>query len=335
MIHSLETTFEGVARDWLKKKKADWTEGHYAKTRRRLMKHVFPWIGDLPIREIRVADIRPFLDRLVSQGNVQTAHRMRGTISRVFKFAMVADEADRDPAAALVEVLPERQETRHPTITDPTKVGQLLLDIDAYDGTEVVRSLLKLAPMVFARLGELRTALWSEIHWDHPSGPQYVVPPVRRKLRKKAKLNPITEPHVIPLSRQAIAILEQLKPLTGRYEHVFPGLRDTRKCMSQCAPNKALQRMGYSRTMVAHGFRHMASTVLNELGFDEDAIEAQLSHKKGGVRGVYNLAKHLPVRRKMMQDWSDYLDTLREAAKQKREQKQLKNAENNCGKLLH
>ncbi len=310
-----ENTFKSIASEWLAVKAHDWTPGQHDKERDRLENHAYPWIGKLPIGSIGVAEIKPLLSRLVNKGHIDQAHRLRQELSRVFRFAVATEKATRDPAHDLQDILPARSKQNYPSITDPIKVGELLRAIDGFAGTTTVGCALRLAPLVFVRPGEIRGAEWSEIAADHPDGARWEIATRRRKLKKSEKENPKTAPHVVPLSKQAVAILAELKPLTGNGRFLFPSARTWSRSMSENTVNAALRRMGYDKTaMTGHGFRHMASTLLNELGWNKDAIERQLSHKEPGVGGVYNKAEHLPERRKMMQAWADYLDTLRSDA---------------------
>ncbi|WP_066092672.1 tyrosine-type recombinase/integrase [Xanthomonas massiliensis] len=305
-------SFEVIAREWLASQKAGWTDSHHAKQVARLENHAFPWIGKKPIAEVGVADLRPLLDKMAKAEHNEQAHRVMAAVASVFKYAVATGRAERNPAADLSAALPPRRKRSFPTITDPKAIGGLLRAIDGYQGTATTIAALKLAPLTFVRPGELRGARWKEVELDHADGPRWVIPPERRKLRKDAKENPTTEPHVVPLSRQAAAILHELQPLTGNREFVFPGVRDPKRPMSENTINAALRNIGYDGdTIVGHGFRHMASTLLNEQGFNPDAIERQLAHKGQGVRAIYNLAKFMPERRKMMQAWADYLDGLR------------------------
>ena len=303
-------SFEVVAREWLALKQGEWTPGQYAKERDRLENHVFPWLGHLPVSDIGVAEIRPLLAHVVKRGHIEQAHRLRHQLSRVFRFAVATERASRDPAADLRDTLPARQPKNYPTITDPLKVGELLRAMDGFTGTFVVHCALKLAPLWFCRPGEIRMAEWVQFDLDgeHPS---YTVPPIIRKLRKAEKENPNTQPHIVPLSRQAVDILRDLHRLTGRGRYLFPGARSVSRHMSDGAVNAALARIGYKGIITGHGFRHMARTLLGEMGWNPEALERQLSHKEPGVAGVYNKAQHLPERRKIMQEWANYLDGLR------------------------
>jgi integrase len=303
-------SFEVIAREWLAVKQPEWTRGQYGKERDRLENHAFPRIGAVPIANIGVAEIRPLLAHVVKQGHIEQAHRLRHQLSRVFRFAVATERASRDPAADLRDTLPARQPKNHPTITDPAQVGELMRAIEGFTGTFSVQCALKLAPLWFCRPGEIRMAEW--VHFDLESeNPSYTVPPVNRKLKKAAKENPQTPPHVVPLSRQALEILRELHPLTGHGRYLFPGARDPKRHMSDGAINAALARIGYKGIITGHGFRHMARTLLGEMGWSAEALERQLSHKEPGVAGVYNKAQHLPERRKVMQAWADYLDGLR------------------------
>jgi integrase len=238
---------------------------------------------------------------------------VRQTVSAIFRYAIVTGRAKRDPAADLRGALPKTTATNFAAITEPAAIGELLRAIEGFQGTPVTLAALRLAPLVFCRPGELRGALWSEFDLE---AAEWRIPPSRRKLRKAAKENPRTPPHIVPLSTQAVAILRELRALTGTRPFVFPGVRDARRPMSENTVNAALRRIGYTtEQMTGHGVRHMASTRLNELGWRADAIEEQLSHSDPNkIRGTYNKAKYLDERRRMMQAWADYLDGLRHGA---------------------
>ncbi len=189
-----------------------------------------------------------------------------------------------------------------PTILDPLKIGQLLRAIDGYEGNIIVKYALRLAPLIFVRSGELRHAEWREFDLDQA---QWQIPAKKMKIKR---------PHIVPLSRQAIAILNEISAITGDMKYVFPGIRTPERPISDNTLNAALRRLGYTKDeIVIHGFRSMASTILNEQGWDPNAIERQLAHiDSNSVRAAYNYAQYLPMRRQMMQAWADYLDKLRE-----------------------
>jgi integrase len=242
------------------------------------------------------------LRRVESRGKLDTAHRVRQLASKVFRFAIASGRAERDPAQDLRGTLTPPRKGHLAAVTDPKLVGPLLLAIDSYVGTPVVVAALRLSPLVFVRPGELRTARWSEI--DLEKG-EWGIPAERMKMK---------EPHMVPLSTQAVAILKGLQPVTERSEFVFPGARSLKKPMSENAINAALRYMGVDgETMCGHGFRAMARTILDEvLGFRIDIIEHQLAHAVRDANGrAYNRTSHIDARRQMMQRWADYLDELR------------------------
>lgn len=294
-------TLEVVAREWHTRFKGAWTKGHAATIMARLEQNVFPWLGSTPIGEIEPPDILPVLRRIEDRGSLETAHRVRGILGQVFRFAVAAGRTRRDPAADLKDALPPSKEKHHPSITDPKRIAALLRAIDGYEGHHVTRCALRLASLVFVRPGELRHAEWSEIDLE---AAEWRIPAAKMKLRRE---------HIVPLSKQSVAILEELRPLTGAGLYVFPSARSSARPMSNNTLNAALRRMGFTKDeMTAHGFRSMASTRLNEMGWPPDAIERQLAHVEGNsVRAAYNYAEHLPQRRKMMQAWADYLNGLR------------------------
>ncbi|MEC8848331.1 MAG: integrase arm-type DNA-binding domain-containing protein [Pseudomonadota bacterium] len=311
----LSNHFETVARDWLKVKSRGWVEAHLAKETLRLEKHAFPWIGAVPIDQLGVDDLRPLLDRVLNAGHLEQAHRLRDQLSRIFRFAVATRKATYDPAHALSEVLPHRQSNGFPAIVEPSEIAELLRAIDGFRGTFVVQCALRLAPYLFCRPGELRMAEWADMHLDGDE-PVYVVPPSKRKLRRHQKESHDAEPFLIPISPQALKILLELRALTGNGKYVFPGARDRNRPMSEAAINAALARIGFKGEMVGHAFRHMASTRLEELGWPELMIEAQLSHRVTGVKGRYKRTQHkrfIRYRRDMMIAWADSLDGLKVA----------------------
>lgn len=251
------------------------------------------------------------LRKLEARGTIETAHRARVLASQVFRYAIAAGKAQRDPAADRRGALIQPDAGHFASLTNPADVDPMLRAIHGYEGTPVVAAALKLAPLVFVRPGELRRARWADIDLE---GAEW------RFVARKTK-----QPHIVPLASQAVEVLRTLEPLTGRGEHVFPGLRGRCRPMSEAAINAALRRMGFTGdTMTGHGFRAMARTILDEvLGFRPDFIEHQLAHAVRDPNGrAYNRTSHLVERRKMMQAWANYLDALRQdlpvSASQKR-----------------
>jgi integrase len=296
-------TFQAIATEWLNLQKKAFKPKTFAKAEWTFNDLLFPHIGSRPIRSLTAPELLSVFRRLEARGKHETAHRSKQRASQVFRFAIATGRAERDPTADLRGALAPIVVTNHAAITDPKKVGELLRAIDAYSGQPATEAALKLAPILFVRPGELRAARWEEFDLDGTS-PEWRIPAERMKMR---------ELHVVPLSRQAVAILRELHPLTGPDGHVFPSLTDSNRPMSENALTAALRRMGYSgQEMTWHGFRTIASTLLNEQGWHPDLIELQLAHReRNAVRDAYNRAQRLPERRKMMQAWADYLDGLR------------------------
>jgi integrase len=296
-----ENTFEAVAREWFARNSPGWAPSHAEKVIRRLELDVFPWVGARPIADITPPELLTVLRRIEERGAVDTAHRAQQNCGQVFRYAIATGRAQRDPSADLRGALPPVSKSHFAAITDPKEIGELLRAINGYEGFYVVRYALKLAPLVFLRPGELRLAEWSEIDLE---AAEWTIPAARMKLR---------EPHLVPLSRQAVAILRELHGLNGDRRYVFPSGRTYLRPMSNNALLAALRRMGYSKEqMTPHGFRAMARTVLDEvLGFRPDIIEHQLAHAVRDPLGrAYNRTAHLPERRRMMQAWADYLENL-------------------------
>lgn len=301
---ALADSFEVVAREWFAKFSPRWAPTHSSKIITRMEKDIFPWLGSRPVSAITAPELLTCLRRIEARGALDTAHRAHQNCGQIFRYAVATGRAERDPSGDLRGALPPATHVHYASITEPEKIGALLRAIDGYDGTFVSRCALRLAPLVFVRPGELRAAKWTEFDLDKA---EWRIPAERMKARVL---------HIVPLSTQAIEVLRDLKPLTGRSEYLFPSVRTRSKPISDNTLNAALRRLGYtSDEVTTHGFRSMASTLLNEQGWDRDAIERQLAHgERDEVRAAYNYAQYLPVRRKMMQAWADYLDTLRQLA---------------------
>jgi len=299
-------TFEVIAREWYSKFQNTWSEGHAATTVRRMELDLFPQIGSRPIADIKAPELLKVIRRVESRGVLETAHRIRTISSQVFRYAVATGRAERDPSADLRGALPPVKVKHHAAITDPKEIGPLLRALDDYQGHYVVKCALRLAPLFFVRPGELRHAEWSDINLDEAT---WNIP------AEKMKMN---QAHIVPLCHQAMEILTELKKYTGSSQYVFPSDRSFARPMSENAINAALRYMGYDKdTMTAHGFRAMARTVLDEvLQVRIDYIEHQLAHAVRDPNGrAYNRTQHLTERRKMMQQWADYLDGLKSGAK--------------------
>jgi integrase len=293
-------SFEVVAREWFGKFSKAWAASHADKIIRRLERDVFPWIGGRPIAEVTAPELLAVLRRIENRGALETAHRAKQNCGQIFRYAIATGRAERDPSADLRGALPPTQETHHASITDPKAIGGLLRAIDGYTGSFITKCALRLAPLTFVRPGELRKGEWTEVNFDTA---EWRIPAERMKMRQV---------HIVPLSSQALAILQEIHALTGGGQYIFPGARTNGRPMSENTVNGALRRLGYAGDeMTGHGFRSMASTLLNEQGWNPDAIERQLAHaERNNVRAAYNYAEFLPERKRMMQAWADYLDAL-------------------------
>lgn len=296
------TTFEYVAREWYAKKTDHLTPGYQKQILSRLENMLFPHIGNKRFASLEPADILTAIRPAEERGAIETAHRLVQLAGQVCRYARLVGYAKYDVAAGLSEALPPVRQQHHATITDPEKIGELLRAIDDYQGDISISYALRILPYVFVRSVEIRGAKWAEIDFDKA---EWTVPAGRMKMRK---------PHVVPLSRQVIKLLEALREYSGHGELVFPSPFSATRCISDMGLLNALRRMGYEKgTMTIHGFRGMASTLLNEQGYRPDVIEAQLAHgERNAVRKAYNHASYMEERHTMMQEWADFLDSLRE-----------------------
>ena len=305
-------TFEKVAMEWYITAKSQWSDGHAVTIISRLKRDVFPPLGKRLISEITAEDILATLRLVESRQAFESAHRIKTIIGQVFTFAIVSSIPDvvNNPAAGLGKALKQPVKRNMAAILDPDKLGMLLRDIDGYAGSFVVICALKLAPMLFVRPGELRHAMWQNLDLEKAV---WQLPIEATKLTLKEKASRKGQTQTIPLSRQAVNVLRELYPFTSSSAYVFPG-RSASRVMSENTINQALRTLGYNQeTITGHGFRATARTMLHErLNFSPDAIEAQLGHTVPDRLGsAYNRAKHLEERIKMMQAWSDFLDSLK------------------------
>lgn len=295
-------SFELVAREWYEKFSANWVEAHGSRIIRRLERDIFPQIGGRPIAEITAPELLATVRRIEQRGALETAHRAMGNCGQVFRYAIATGRAVRDPSGDLRGALPPVKGEHFAAVTEPNQVGALLRALDGYQGTQTVMCALRLAPLVFVRPGELRGAEWAEIDLD---AAEWRIPAGRMKMDND---------HIVPLARQAVAILREICLLTGTGRFVFPSARSDARPMSDNAILAAMRRMGVGKDeMSGHGFRAMARTILDEvMGVRPELIEHQLAHAVKDPNGrAYNRTAHLPERQKMMQQWADYLDTLR------------------------
>src|SRR3989338_4182625 len=303
-----ENSFEIIAREWFAKHSPNWKENHSSKILARLENDLFPWIGARPIGDINAPALLAAIRLIEARGALETAHRVLAICGQVFRYAVATGRAERDPTGDLRGALPQVKRGNHfAAITEPKKVGELLRDIDGYQGSFVVQCAFKLSPILFVRPGELRKMEWAELDLDKA---EWIIPPEKMKMG-------VT--HIVPLPTQAVAILREIQPLTGHGKYVFQGERDHDRPMSDNAIRSALRRMGWANDeMTPHGFRAMASTILDNMGYKQEWLERQLAHEEQNkIKAAYKREAwrmYLPERTAMMQAWADYLDKLKQGA---------------------
>lgn len=306
-------SFEAVAREWLATvHAAKVSDGHHTRTRIRLEQDAFPWIGRRPLGEVDAPELLAVLRRVEARGAIETAHRVKDACGQVFRYGIATGACARNPAADLRDALRPVQTRHHAALTEPAEVAKLLRAAADYGGQPVTRAALLLSPLLLLRPGELRHMEWA---WLDLDGSTLTVPGSAMKRTKADKAD--GPPHLVPLARQAVALLTELQAVTGTGRYVFPALTSCQRCMSENTVRSALRRLGYGNDeMTAHGFRAMARTMLAErLNVAPEVVEAQLAHAVPDALGrAYNRTQYLDQRRHMMQAWADYLERLRQGA---------------------
>lgn len=297
-------TFKAIATEWLEAQRESMAPITYSKAE-WMLNMVYGSLGARPIKEIAALDVLAVLRPIEADGKRETAHRVKQRIGQIFRYAVATGRAERDPTTDLRGALAPIVTQSRAAVTHPDQVAVLMRDLHSYVGQPTTAAALRLAPLVFVRPGNLRAMEWSELDLDEGI---WRIPAIKMKMR---------ESHVVPLAKQAVVILKDLQLLSGRGKYCFPSLRAGDRPMSNNTINAALRRLGYdSETMCGHGFRAMASTCLNEMGWPSDVIERQLAHaERNKVRAAYNRAQHLKDRKQMMQAWANYLETLMAGAK--------------------
>jgi integrase len=300
-------SFEAVAREWFNQIMPEKSKSYRERTGRILEKDLYPYLGNCPIASITAPELLATLRRIEDRGANDIAHRAKQTAGQIFRYAVATGRAERDPSGDLKGALkPRRKKKHHAAVTDPAEVGRLLVAMEAFRGTLVVKMALLLSPLLFQRPGEIRGMEWVEINWE---AKRWEIPAEKMKMK---------QPHIVPLSNQALNLLRELERLTGRGRYVFPSARGASRCLSENGVRVALRTLGYDNdTMTPHGFRAMARTLLDEvLGYRVDWIEHQLAHAVRDPNGrAYNRTAHLEGRTEMMQAWADYLDRLQSEEK--------------------
>lgn len=300
-----DDSFLAIATEWFHTKMSERSQSHRDRTWRALERDMFPLIGTRPIAQVTASELLMVLRKIEARGAIESAHRAKQTAGQIFRYAVSTGRAERDPSGDLKGALKIPEKNHLAAITDPVEVGKLLMAINGFAGTPIVKTALLLSPLLFARPGELRHMEWAEINWQES---RWELPASKMKMK---------QPHVVPLSRQAIALLQDIQPLTGQGRYVFPSARGKSRPLSENGVRTALRTLGYDNdTMTPHGFRAMARTILDEvLQYRIDWIEHQLAHAVKDANGrAYNRTAHLTGRREMMQAWADYLDNLKKQA---------------------
>jgi integrase len=291
-----ENAFETVAREWYGQRQHQWVDGYSNKMLARLEQHILPKLGSRPVTAITAPEILSILRAIESRGTLETAQIIMQMCGQIFMYAIATGRAERNPVPDLRGALKTPVAKHHPHLK-AVELPEFLKKLEVYHGNLITKLALRFLLLTFVRTTELRAAEWPEIDWDKA---EWRIPAERMKMR---------DPHIVPLSSQAVAVLRELRKLTGDRKHVFPNEHNFLTCMSANTMIYALYRMGYHSRATGHGFRATASTILNENGFVPDVIERQLAHsERNHVRAAYNHAQYLPERRKMMQWWADYLD---------------------------
>lgn len=310
---SAATTFELVAREFHATKASGWSPRYAARWIERMEKDLFPFLGSLPLEKITAPVLLAELRKVERRGAHETAHTLRQTAGQVFRYGVQTGRCDRNPATDLHGALKPVVVRNMAAILEPAKVGELMRAIEGYVGQPATQAALKLSALLFQRPGNIRAMAWAEIDTE---GATWSIPAIKMKRTLHGKTN--GRPHLVPLSRQALEILADLRPLTGSRHYVFPSLLSPTGCMSENTIRGALRRLGFTNDeMTPHGFRAMARTLIVERlpGIHPDVIEAQLAHGKSGPLGsAYDRAEFMDQRRQLMQAWADYLDTLRRGA---------------------
>lgn len=296
-----QNTFEVAAREWFASYSPALTPKHAAKLQRYLETILFPCLGNKSVTDLEPSDFLGVIRPTENRGHITTAHKLMQLCGQVMKYAHLTGRIRYNPAAGLSAALQPLRHENLAAVTAPAEIGRLLRDLDAYEGFPSITAFLRILPYVFTRPSELRRAEWSEFNFTEAL---WRIPASRMKMRR---------PHTVPLSLQVIGQLEELRAFSGSGQYLFPSVRARTAVISDAGPLAALRRLGYeSGEMCLHGFRAMASTRLNELGYRADVIEAQLAHKEpDAVRLAYNRAEYTEERRKLMQEWADYLDSLK------------------------
>jgi integrase len=300
-----QNTFEVIALEWFNRHNVGKSEHYCYLLLRHIKKNLLPFLGKRQIAEITAPELLEVIRKIELRGAIETAHKNLQICGQIFRYAIATSRITYNVSADLYRALTPMVSSHFASLHDPKRIGELLRAIDAYDGNPINRLALKMEAYVFVRPGELRNAEWSEIDFETAT---WKIPGPKMKMRKA---------HIVPLATQVLEILKELRPYTGNGQYLFSNMSRPIKPLSDVTLLNTLRKLGFTQAeMTVHGFRSIASTLLNEKGYNRDWIERQLAHGEGNkVRAAYNYADHLPERRKMMQEWADYLDELKNSPK--------------------
>ncbi len=290
--------FETIAQEWFQKREDEWATSYSVRLRKQIERHILPKLGNRPVAEITAPEVLEMLRVIEGRGTLETAHRMMQVTGQIFMYAIATGRAERNPVPDLRGALKTPAVKHHSYLTE-SELPDFLKKLESYDGGLLTKLALRLLLLTFVRSQEQRGAQWNEIDWNKA---EWRIPAERMKMKQL---------HVVPLSKQAIAVLRELSQISGGRPHLFPNEHNSSTFMSENTMLYALYRMGYHSRATGHGFRSTASTILNEHGFRADVIERQLAHgERNSVRAAYNHAQYLAERREMMQWWADFLDKI-------------------------
>ncbi|EGY4503322.1 tyrosine-type recombinase/integrase [Salmonella enterica] len=290
-----ESAFEKIATEWHQMKSAKWSEGYASDIMEAFQNDIFPYVGKRPVGEIKPLELLNVLRKIEKRGALEKMRKVRQRCSEVFRYAIATGRAEFNPAADLSSALDVHQSNHFPFLK-ADEIPDFLRALNGYTGSRLVLIATKLLMITGVRTIELRAALWSEFDLDNAI---WEIPSERMKMRRS---------HLVPLSTQALDLLNELKIMTGNYRYVFPGRNDPNKPMSEASINQVIKRIGYAGRLTGHGFRHTLSTILHEQGYESSWIEMQLAHvDKNSIRGTYNHAQYLDGRRTMMNWYSNFL----------------------------
>lgn len=291
-------TFEAITREWYQRRYDRWSESYRLEMMSTFERDVFPYIGYRPIKEIKPLELMAVLSKLEKRGATEKMRKVRQRCGEVWKYAIITGRAEYNPAPDLASAFAPQKREHYPHLTI-NEIPEFLSSLASYSGSMLVKLAMRLLILTGTRPGELRQAEWAEFDFDNAL---WEIPAVRMKMRR---------PHMVPLPDQAITILKQIQPISGRYQFVFPGRIQHSKPISEMTLNVLIRRIGYGGRATGHGFRHTMSTILHEQGFNTAWIETQLAHvDKNSIRGTYNHAQYLDGRREMLQWYADYMDSL-------------------------